>query len=148
MLTQKEYETLLRSLLEQKRKIEIQIEFMKANLNPQRQLSFPEEKPHSEIEKKESVKSGQRFATNTTTSEAMRIVLGEAGKPLRVPEIWKRLQAEGFTLKSKNPKTSIFTMLKKNSKKFKRAKPPYWGLTEWYEKEEEKIETEVSDETF
>ena len=60
--------------------------------------------------------------------EALVAVLGQAGKPLKVPAIHQALVARHFLMKSKDPKKLIGVRLYTDRKTFRKVKPGYFTL--------------------
>jgi HB1/ASXL restriction endonuclease-like protein with HTH domain len=57
-------------------------------------------------------------------------ILKEVGRPMRIAEMCRRLEARG-TLKGKQPKESLKTALRHHSKVFQRVERGVYGLVAW-----------------
>lgn len=69
----------------------------------------------------------QRFADRTIT-QACRLLLREAGRPLHVNELYNLLSAGGMEFKGNNPTISVAVSLNRNSD-FRKVKPGTFDLT-------------------
>lgn len=64
--------------------------------------------------------------------EAVASVLREAGEPLHVSEIWRRMDAAGFETESKDPQRSLVAILVRQAEVVRTGRNTY-GLVEWGE---------------
>lgn len=129
MISEDDYKRLLQELREERKNIDLIIKYMESRVTPtQRQLSFIEQEPR----KGDLIAvSSNRFARLTSTKASVK-VLEEAQSPMKVAEIYEKLVAGGFKFKSKNPKNSLSTTLRRN-KSFKLVGVGYFGLADWKE---------------
>ncbi|MBU4198424.1 MAG: winged helix-turn-helix domain-containing protein [Verrucomicrobia bacterium] len=67
-------------------------------------------------------------ARKSRMREALVAVLGQAGKPLKVPAIHQALVARHFLMKSKDPKKLIGVRLYTDRKTFRKVKPGCFTL--------------------
>jgi hypothetical protein len=68
--------------------------------------------------------------TGLSWNEAMTRVLGEAGRPLHVKEIWQLLQEGGFHSGARDPVRSVVAIAVRNGARFPKAGPNRYGLAQ------------------
>lgn len=129
MVTEDYYKRLLQELREERKNIDTVIKYFESKITPkQNQLSFIEQEPR----KGDLIAvTSNRFARLTSTKASVKI-LEETHTPMKVAEIYEKLIDGGFKFKSKNPKNSLSTTLRRN-KSFKLMGVGYFGLADWKE---------------
>lgn len=80
-----------------------------------------------DLEKGTSRPSASEFKGKSIKHAALTI-LGQAGRPLHVTEIWKRMSAGGLTLEAKTPLASVNSTLTKNDHLFENIGGRTWRL--------------------
>lgn len=80
-----------------------------------------------DLERGTSRPSASEFKGKSIKHAALTI-LGRAGRPLHVTEIWKRMSAGGLTLEAKTPLASVNSTLTKNDDLFENIGGRTWRL--------------------
>ncbi len=80
-----------------------------------------------DLERGTSKPSASEFKGKSIKNAALTI-LGRAGRPLHVTEIWKRMSAGGLTLQTETPEASVNSSLTKNRHLFQNIGGRTWRL--------------------